>query len=25
VSLRCWYGSRTRDCQFPRLVLYPLS
>ena len=24
-SLRCWYGSRTRDSQIIGLVLYPLS
>ena len=24
-SLRCWYGSRTRDSQISGLVLYPLS
>ena len=25
ISLRCWYGSRTRDSQIHGLVLYPLS
>ncbi len=25
TSLRCWYGSRTRDSQILGLVLYPLS